>query len=492
MKFESNKNDTSLPNGKDTKILNPQFNFEGLKKHIQELSKPEPVKSVKPVKEILNWIIENFEPIDFDKEVNNNNEKNKILEKHYRIILLEKLIEFLDKTDYSFLVHNEKIYLFNGAYWVQVDRIAVQFFLDKLARKTKIPKFSWRNYEFTDKLLKQFYKEFTKENDKPEKILINFQNGTLEIHEGNYKLRPFNKNDFLTYILPFEYNKNATCGLFKQFLDRVLPDKERQNVLQEYLGYVFTKGLKLEKALILCGSGANGKSVLFDVINALFENNITNYSLESLTDKTGYYRAKIENVLINYTSELSTKLETDTFKQLVSNEPIQARLPYGIPYTIHNYAKLVFNCNELPKDVENSHAFFRRFLIIPFDITIPENERDPELAKKIIENDLPGILNWILQGLERIVINKKFSHCKACEDVLKEYKKESNSVLMFIDEFDIKPNIQRCLLSELYQKYKSYCVESGFKSVSIKGFAKRLREQSFTVQKGTDNKTFVS
>ncbi|MBL0152061.1 MAG: hypothetical protein IPP93_00665 [Chitinophagaceae bacterium] len=110
--------------------------------------------------------------------------------------------------------------------------------------------------------------------------------------------------------------------------------------------------------------------------------------------------------MVNYASEVNGKLETSIFKQLVSGEPVDARLPYGEPFTLINYAKLIFNCNELPKDVEQTHAYYRRFLIIPFDITIPESDQDKELSKKIIETELSGVFNWLLEGLKRLLKQK--------------------------------------------------------------------------------------
>ena len=110
-------------------------------------------------------------------------------------------------------------------------------------------------------------------------------------------------------------------------------------------------------------------------------------------------------------------------KQLVSGEPVGARLPFGNPFNLIHYAKLIFNCNSLPKDVEHTNAYFRRFLIIPFKVTIPEEEQDKELAKKIIKDELSGIFNWILEGLNRLLIQKNFSHSDSIDSQLEEYKK---------------------------------------------------------------------
>src|SRR5690606_24227191 len=116
-------------------------------------------------------------------------------------------------------------------------------------------------------------------------------------------------------------------------------DPERQRVLAEYLGFVFIKhgsnALKEEKALILYGTGANGKSVFFEVVNALLgTDNVSSCSLQSLTNDNGYFRAKLANKLVNYASEINGNLEASIFKQLVSGEPVEARLPYGQPFIL--------------------------------------------------------------------------------------------------------------------------------------------------------------
>ena len=113
---------------------------------------------------------------------------------------------------------------------------------------------------------------------------------------------------------------------------------------------------------MLHGTGANGKSVFFEVVSALLgTNNVSNYSLQSLTNDNGYFRARLANKLVNYASEINGKLEASIFKQLVSGEPVEARLPYGQPFVLRDYAKMIFNINQLPKDVEHTNAFFRRF-----------------------------------------------------------------------------------------------------------------------------------
>lgn len=319
--------------------------------------------------------------------------------------------------------------MYNGTFWNEIDKEIFQKFLGEASEQMGVAKFSARFYQFREQLFKQFLATAylpTPESNK-DVVMINLQNGTFEVSPKGTNLRPFDRSDFITYQLPFEYDSQAKAPLFEKYLNRVLPDIERQRVLAEYLGYVFikhgSKALKEEKTLILYGTGANGKSVFFETVNALLgTDNVSNFSLQSLTNDNGYFRAKLANKLVNYASEINGNLEASMFKQLVSGEPVEARLPYGQPFVLKQYAKLIFNCNELPKDVEHTNAYFRRFLIIPFDVTIPENEQDKTLHTKIIENELSGVFNWVLDGLNRLLKQKKFSDCEASKKPLTNTK----------------------------------------------------------------------
>ena len=277
--------------------------------------------------------------------------------------------------------------------------------------------------------------------------------------------------------------------MFETYINRVLPDNNSRLVLAEYLGYVFIKNgsgsLKEEKALILYGTGANGKSVFFEIVNALFgRENISHFSLEDLTNKTGYHRAQIANKLVNYGSEINGKLESSIFKQLASGEPVEARLPYGKPQSLSQYAKLIFNCNELQKDVEQNPGYFRRFIIIPFDVTIPEAEQDKQLHTKIIENELSGVLNWALEGLDRLLTQKGFSQCDAADHALEQYKMESDSVRSFLDENGYQSNpTKSILIKDLYIGYQSFCTNSGYWPVSKMKFKKRLEASGVVTTK---------
>ena len=155
---------------------------------------------------------------------------------------------------------------------------------------------------------------------------INLRNGTFVFSEDP-GLMDYNKNDFLTYQLAFDFDENASAPIFETYLNRVLPDKSSQNVLAEYIGYVFMKEHKYNKCLLLYGSGANGKSVFFEIVNAIFgRENMTYYSLRELANDN--CKAQLENKLLNYSTEIDATINKEVFKQLTSGEPINGRLLY--------------------------------------------------------------------------------------------------------------------------------------------------------------------
>ncbi len=208
--------------------------------------------------------------------------------------------------------------------------------------------------------------------------------------------------------------------------------------------------------------------------------NVTSYSLQSLTDDTGYSRAKLSDKLLNYATEISPRMNSSVFKALVSGEPVEARLPYAEPFILEDYAKLIFNTNELPRDVEQTDAFFRRFIILNFSVTIPEDQRDPQLAQKIIASELPGVFNWALDGLKRLLQQKRFTQSDIVDNTLNNYRMQSDSVQLFLnDEGYVKDVNKEISLKKLYADYKDYCINSGYKQCSLKIFSERLRSTGF-------------
>lgn len=442
---------------------------------------------IKSCQTILDELLKQIHTVNF-REIAGLEADEKITRKLYLVIATEKILSIAIANNWGLCTKNGFIYVYNGAYWQVIDTEDFKPFLADAAIKMGVPVFDAKYHAFKDELYKQFISSSNLPTpERKDSIMINLLNGTFEISGSRQLLRQPKREDFIKYQLPFEYRLDAKCPLFFQYLNRVLPDEDCRKVLSEYLGYVFVNNLKLEKALILYGSGANGKSVFFEIINAILgEENTCSYSLQNLTKYDSYQRAELSNKLLNYASEINGKLETSIFKQLVSGEPVEARQIYGKPFTMKDYGKLMFNCNELPKEVEQTNAFFRRFIIIPFIITIPEAEQDPELAKKIISNELSGVFNWILEGLQRLIVQKKFTQSTLIREQVNAYRKESDSVAMFIEDENYKPSIDEDMpLKSMYNEYRIYCNDNGYRACSLRTISDRLKMLGFEMKRKT-------
>jgi putative DNA primase/helicase len=438
--------------------------------------------------EILGQLISKISKVSF-RELAGLPDNEKLKNRHIQVIVIEQILELAKDNNWGICKQYDFIYLFNGEYWGLLEAEELKTFLGDAAERMGICNVDAQHFNFKDQLYKQFMAAANL--PKPEQLInvinINLKNGTFEVTAEGNRLNPFNRSDFMTYQLPFEYDLEAKAPLFSAYLDRVLPEKELQSILAEYLGYIFihTSTLKLEKTILLYGSGANGKSVFYEIVRSLLgEQNTSEFSLQSLTNENGYYRAMIANKLVNYASEINGKLISSIFKQLVSGEPVEARLPYGRPFTLTQYAKLIFNCNELPKDVEYTEAYFRRFLIIPFKVTIPEEEQDKQLAQKIINHELSGVFNWVLQGLERLLEQKCFTHSETVKIACEQYKTDSDSVKLFLEEEEYSPHLTNYEpIKRLYSQYRMFCQEGGFPPVNQLTFQKRLAMSKVIVMK---------
>ena len=349
-----------------------------------------------------------------------------------------------------------------------------------------------RYYHFKEDLFKQFVSDSSKNQNIDKTITkINLQNGTYEINNGIGKLKNFESKDFIKYQLSFSFNQNAKCKKFEEYLNFVLPERELQDILSEFMASIFINNsiLKLEKILLLSGGGSNGKGVFFEIIQALLgEENISSHSLESLTKKETT-RAQIQHKLLNFGGEASQNLDPTALKTLASKEPIEAKFLYKDTFIMRDYASLAFNINGLPKDVEHTHGFFRRFIVIPFRVFIPDEKQDKKLPQKIIKNELSGIFNWILKGLDRLMLNEGFTESEIVKNEIYNFKKDNDSVLQFLDDSNYQQSLKNYeLQKDIHREYQNYCELNGYRACATNTFGNRLVANKYHLTKKSQGK----
>jgi putative DNA primase/helicase len=446
---------------------------------------------------IMDKLLGMVDVVDFQAQANLPADKAPKAD-HHLLLAIANVLAIAKRADHPLAWVDGDYYVFNGRYWQPLSTPVLRQFLGAAAERMGVNTFRAGVYSFKDRLQRQFDDDAYMEPPPPRLgvVKIPLANGTFVVTPERQELREvFDPADFMTYQLPFAYDPTATSPQFHRFLDRVLPDKDCQAILSEFMGFVFVphKLLNLHYALLLHGSGANGKSVFADIMTALVgERNVSRAGLSDIT-KNLNARLSLEHKLANIATEINTELDDTIFKAMCAGEPVPVKKLYHDERTMTTYGKLVFLANTLPRVKDSSDGYFRRLLLVPFTQTLPQGEWDEGLARRIIDNELPGVFNWALEGLRRLWANKRFTKAKAVEDAVAEYREKADPVLGFIRENAVQPDPENAQpLGDWYQRYVGYCKENGHGyPVNRQTFADRLRKNGITVRRGTGGANVV-
>lgn len=416
-------------------------------------------------------------------------------------IVVEDLLSRACKIGCNLGIINNVPHFFNGRYWEVLPASICRNLLSIAAEKSGLLAYQASKAQVVRMLTDQFWAIGVLPEIEPpvDVVKIPLQNGTFVYKDKKVSLEKFSAYDRFTYQLDYNYDPTATAPRFMQFLEEVIPEDNARLVVSEYAGYVFAKALNFEKCLVFVGEGCNGKSVLMNIITAIFgANNVSSYSLRDLTHPNGYCRAEIANKLLNACAEMGVKdSDPNTAKLLISNEPVEARSPYKPPFILRNYCRFIFNTNTYSfKDVEHSKGYFRRFMFLRFDTIIPLERRDPNLASYIINNEMSGVFNWALSGLFRLLEKgcKDFTHSDHIEQEMIRFQKDSNSVAGFLDDMGyVKSPHNYVVSTTLFSEYKEYCCECNYKAVGLKEFINRVEKSAgiLVKRKCTNNATHI-
>ena len=337
---------------------------------------------------------------------------------------------------------------------------------------------------------------FTKFNTKP---LISFKNGTLHINlkTGELTMKPHGCDDWNTVTLPYDYDPKAKCENWLNFIEEVTGgDKEAQAILQEYPGYALMPNCDLQKCLMLKGDGANGKGVYTEVISALFGG-------ESL-DGRGYvsfvepsnFKEKFRlmpfmHAFINISSDTETELKggEGVFKRIVAGEMLDDSYKFMNNSQFRTRTKLILCCNYYPVIGDTSEGMMRRFIIVEFPLhyvsdprpNTNERKLDPFLKYKLYE-ELPGIFNWVIEGLRRLIRNGEFTgtNSKKQKKLIREFISSNNPMYTYVEETEEDfyeengdgKEVDRTLI---FKKFNEWAIENYINPIAANRFYNAMR-----------------
>jgi len=328
------------------------------------------------------------------------------------------------------------------------------------------------------------YKPIREINSNP--FIINAANGLYNVLDGSFK--PHTPEYYSTVQLRAAYRENAGCPRFMKFLKSVLQEPEI-HLLQEIFGYFLIPVNKAQKSFVLVGAPNAGKSTLLSIAQEILlgSENVSNVPWQSLSDR--FKTAELFGKLANIFADLPSKSVDDNgiFKALTGEDYITAERKNKNPFSFKPYARLLFSCNEIPRNYgDRSEGFYRRLIIIRFANTVPPEKRDPNLLEKLAaERD--GIFMWALAGLKRLMGNGYlFSETEATRAEMRRYKVESNSALSFVEECCELDENAESIREELFQQYREYCHKNGLKPMSQANFNKDIEGLGERVERGLE------
>jgi putative DNA primase/helicase len=290
-----------------------------------------------------------------------------------------------------------------------------------------------------------------------------------------FDLKAHDKDFLSTIQLPVALDPNATCPRWIRFLDEVLEaDTECIAILQEFVGLCLVPDTSYQKALILVGEGANGKSVLLQVVEELLgRQNVCNVALGDLHNE--FHRARLVGKLVNISTEINPKTleKSDYFKSIVTGDSISASHKHKPVFDFRPVCRLIFACNRLPRVRDTSYGFHRRLIIVPFNRKFEGNKADLHLASRLL-NELDGIFQWALRGLTRLRDQGHFTGSEATDSALAEYRRLNNPLIAFTED---KCQIVKGIYTQkddLYEAYKKYIEKHGYQPLNQGNFFKEL------------------
>jgi P4 family phage/plasmid primase-like protien len=273
---------------------------------------------------------------------------------------------------------------------------------------------------------------------------------------------------------------NCKTTMYSKFLDDCFPnDQNQKELIQEIMGALLT-GLaaKLQIAVLLYGFGANGKSVMLGILEGLVSNELK-CSVKPDSFSHEYYRAELAGKLINIVGEIDKdKNLTADFKDIVGCDvAVTARPPYERPFRFIPQCGHLFAGNSFPLTKDHSYGFYRRWRLIHFKHIVPENKRIPDLSKKILASETPGVLAWALDGASRLVRNNyKLTNTSENEALIAQWRLAGDSVEAFLNDETLVQMGEFCTCPkrDAYEAYARYCSGSALKPLGVHKFYQRV------------------
>jgi putative DNA primase/helicase len=302
---------------------------------------------------------------------------------------------------------------------------------------------------------------------------------------AHVRLDPHNREDLITKLADVEYRPKEKAPIFETFIRDILPNEAVQRFVQRYLGYCLTALTREQVFALFHGEGRNGKSTLVDIVAKILSDYSTSVPISTLVNDSRGGKgseatpdlARLPGARFVRTAEPREGLSFDEslIKGLTSGEPLPVRRLNQDFIDVYPTFKLAISVNRKPAIRGNDDGIWRRVLLVPFDVQIPIDKVDKQLAEKLWA-ERSGILNWLIQGLRQYLELGGLHPPEEVRAATQEYREESDLIGSFVraaleitrDEHD------QVEAGRLYSVFVSYCKRQGITPLSGTTFNRRL------------------
>ncbi len=313
----------------------------------------------------------------------------------------------------------------------------------------------------------------------------NFINGTLELDTGVF--RDHNPGDYCSVQATYPYNPEATHDSWTRFIDDVTGDDPKSAELLQFIpAYALFQDCCLERLFVLSGNGGNGKSKYLEVLRLLFgEKNTSHLQPRALLDK--FQVIQLRESIINIAGEIRSDLRDveERMKAIASGEPVSGCYKGEQFVTFTPRTKMVFATNSQLSSDDTSEGLARRLILVHFKMSFVDypdhndpcqRRKDVHIIDKLTEElNSGGIFNWVYSGYKLLKTVGYFTETNDQAELIQDFKRSSNPVLLFFEDMDRKPEV---LNSELYSSYRQWCVENGYTAKTSTVFHREFKTVS--------------
>ncbi len=313
--------------------------------------------------------------------------------------------------------------------------------------------------------------------------LLNVMNGTLDLRTG--ELLDHRRENLMTKIAPVHYDPHAIAPLWDAFLERVTNGNQNLiGFLQRAIGYALTGSTREQVLFILYGTGANGKTTFLQTISAMLGED---YSQQAPVEAVLVKRhgtipndlARMRGARFVSTIEVEDerRLAESLVKAMTGGDKIVARFLHREWFEFVPTFKLFVGTNHKPTIRGTDHAIWRRIRLIPFTVTIPEDEQDKNLPERLLA-EFPGILRWALEGCQAWQKDGLGEPSEVTEATA-SYRAEMDLLGTFLEDCCLLDSTATVRAGKLHEAYQRWGEVNGEPVISATAFGRCMIERGF-------------